>query len=81
MPNLPYPVNGTITDSDSNTVSTKVVMRNDRTGETINTTSNSSGQYILDAANLTSGYMDSDRLSIITAYGNEEGSDNFLISD
>jgi len=78
---FPYPVAGTITDSDGNAVSTKVVLRNDRTGESINTTSNSSGQYLLDAANLASGYMTTDRLTVIVAYGDEDGSLSFLISD
>jgi len=80
MASLPYPVNGIITDSNSALVVTKVVLRNDRTGEKISVTSNASGQYVMDAANLASGYMDSDRITIIVGYGDEEGSDSILIS-
>ena len=80
MTNLPYPIYGTITDSDSNNVSTKVVLRNDRTGEKTNTTSNSSGNYVLDAANFSSGYMTTDRVTIIVGYGDEEGESSILIS-
>lgn len=80
MTSLPYPVNGTITDSDSSAVVTKVVLRNDRTGEKISVVSNSLGQYVMDAANLASGYMDSDRITIIVGYGDEEGESSILIS-
>lgn len=81
MASFPYPVYGTITDSDSNQVSTRVVLRNDRTGEKINKTSLTNGKYILEAANLASGYMDTDRLTVISSYGDEEKESSFLISD
>ncbi len=77
---FPFVVVGTVTDSGSSNVSTKVVMRNNRTGEKINQTSNSSGQYVLDAANLASGYMDTDTLSLIAAYGDEDDEESILIS-
>jgi len=80
MANLPYPIYGTITASDDSTPNTKVVLRNDRTGETTNTTSNTSGQYVLESANFTSGYMESDRVTVIVGYGDEEGSGSILIS-
>ncbi|GAJ13951.1 unnamed protein product, partial [marine sediment metagenome] len=70
MASLPFPVHGTITDTDdSNPSGARVVLRDDRTGEKINTTTNASGQYALDAANLASGYMDTDRLTVICAFG------------
>ena len=82
MPNLPYIVYGTITDSDStNPSGAKIVLRNDRSGQKISTVTNSSGQYLLDAANLTSGYVESDRLTSICAFGDADGESNFLISD
>lgn len=80
--NLPYVVIGTITDTDAtNPTGARVVMRNDRTGEKINTTTNSNGQYLLDAANLESGYADSDRLTILCSFGDAENESSFLISD
>ena len=82
MVSFPYPTVGTITDSEgSNPSGAKVIMRNDRSGEKINTTTNASGQYLLEAANLASGYMTTDRLTIICAYGDEENESSFLISD
>jgi len=80
MTSLPYPINGTITAVDLSTPSTKVVLRNDRTGETTSTTSNASGQYLLDAGNFTSGYMTSDRVTIVIGYGDEEGEGSILLS-
>ena len=80
--NLPYPVYGTITDTDAtNPNGAKVILRNDRSGEKINTTTNSSGQYLLDAGNLTSGYVNSDRLTVICAFGDADKESSFLISD
>lgn len=82
MPNLPYPVAGQITDSDgANPSGAKVVLRNDRSGEKISTTTNDQGEYVLDAANLTSGYVESDRLTVICAFGDEDNESSFLISD
>src|SRR3990167_8007116 len=80
--NLPFVTYGTITDTDStNPSGAKVVLRNDRSGEKISTVTNSTGQYLLDAANLTSGYTESDRLTVICAFGDADGESNFLISD
>ena len=81
MSNLPYPVNGTVKDSGSNAISTRVILRNDRTGEKLSATSNSSGQYLFDAGNFTSGYVNTDRLTVICSYGDEEKESSFLISD
>lgn len=80
MSNFPYPLFGTVLDSNGSAVSTKISMRNDRSGETTSTTSNSSGQYVLDASNFTSGYLTSDRVTIIVGWGDEEGSESILIS-
>lgn len=82
MASLPFVIFGTITDTDStNPSGAKVVMRNDRTGEKINTTTNSSGEYTLEAANLASGYMETDRLTIICAFGDADNESSILISD
>ena len=80
MTSLPYPIYGTITATDASTPSTKVVLRNDRTGETTNATSNTSGEYLVDAGNFTSGYMTSDRVTIVIGYGDEEGEGSILLS-
>jgi len=60
-PIQPYPVSGKIYDIDSTAeggVSVKAT--NVRTGESIMTATNSSGEYTLDLANLSSGYNTSD---------------------
>lgn len=81
MVNFPYIVYGTITDSEaSNPDNAKVILRNDRTGEKTSGNTNSSGVYLLDAANLTNGYVDSDRFTVICAYGDEDNEESFLMS-
>lgn len=80
--NLPYIINGTITDTDAtNPNGAKVVIRNDTNGETISVLTNSSGQYVGDVANLTSGYTQTDRITVTCAFGNASNEDSFLISD
>lgn len=82
MVSLPYIVYGTITDADStNPNGAKVILRNDRTGEKISNTTDSSGKYQMDAGNLASGYMTTDRLTVICAYGDADNESSFLISD
>lgn len=79
--NLPYIVYGTITDVDSTFPNgAKVVIRNDTNGETLTTYTNSSGQYIVDLANLASGYTLTDRISVICAFGNADKESSFLVS-
>ncbi len=79
--NLPYVVTGTITDSDgANPSGIKVVARNDKTINNINTTTNASGEYILDLANLTNGWQVSESITIIVANGLESGSSSFAIA-
>jgi len=79
---LPYIVHGTITDTDAtNPNGAKVTLRNNTNGETTTNTTNSSGQYSVDAANLTSGYLQTDRLTIHCAWGLAEADNDFLISD
>ena len=81
MSNLPYSVYGTITDTDAtNPDGAKVVLRNDTNGETTTTTTNASGKYLVDAANFTSGYLETDGLTVICGYGNADNQSSFLIS-
>ena len=82
MASLPFPIYGIITDTDStNPSGARVTLRNDRSGEKINTTTNSSGQYLLEAANLASGYVETDRLTVICSFGDAKKESSFLISD
>lgn len=76
--NLPYQIDGTITDSNSNNPSgVTIVIRNDRTVETISTTTNSSGQYLQDLGNLSSGYNIGDQITVIARFGLEDGEGSF----
>lgn len=79
--NLPYIAYGIIKDSSSVALSgVKVQARNDTNGETISVNTNSSGQYAMDLGNLTSGYDNNDRITIVSASGLESKSSSFLIS-
>jgi len=81
MANLPFVISGVITDTDAtNPNGAKVILRNNTNGETTSTTTNSSGQYALDAANLTSGYLNTDSITIYCAWGLAAGESSFLIS-
>jgi len=81
MADFPYIVKGRVTDSNStNPSGVKVVARNDRTIENINTTTDASGDYILDLANLSSGYNIGDQITIIVRDGLEEGDGSFTIT-
>ncbi len=78
--NMPYQVYGTVTLSDgSHPSGVKVVVRNDRTIQNITTTTDGSGKYLVDIANLTSGYSIGDSITVIVRDGLEEGSDSFTI--
>lgn len=81
MANLPYIVYGTVTDSDDAVVSgVRVTLRNDTNGEKVNTTTNSSGRYAVDAGNLTSGYLETDYLTVACSYGLEYDEESFEIT-
>ncbi len=82
MVNLPYITFGIIQDTDdTNPDGAKVVLRNNTNGETTDTTTSSSGEYVLDAANLTSGYLATDRLTVFCAWGLAEKESSFAIVD
>jgi len=77
----PFIVSGTITLSDAtNPSGIKVIARNDKTIETTSVVTNASGQYVVDLANLSSGWNTGDTISIIVNYGLETGSESFIIS-
>ena len=67
---LPYTISGIIYDTDGSTAvsSASVKARNETTNEILTTTSNSSGQYLFDAANFASGYLQTDKVTIYVIY-------------
>ena len=67
----PYPLDGIIYESNGTTavVSLTVSVMNVSTGETQTITTNSSGQYLVECANFTSGYTNGDVISIWASYG------------
>ena len=74
--NLPYVISGTITDTDGSTVvaSATVRARNETTGDIILTTTNSSGQYLLDASNFANGWDKTQKFTVYVIYTNLEAS-------
>lgn len=57
MPQTPFLINGTVKNADNSAVSSVTVVAHDTTtGERISTSTDSEGKYILDLANLESGY-------------------------
>lgn len=78
---IPYSVSGTITASDaSNPSGVRVVVRNDRTIETTTAETDSSGNYVVNLGNLTSGYATGDSITTICAYGLDYGDVTFTVS-
>ncbi|MBW6469624.1 MAG: hypothetical protein K0A90_00200 [Methanosarcinaceae archaeon] len=73
MPASPYPISGVVYEIDTSTVkaSATVIAYNQRTTETVTVTTNSSGEYSLDLANLSSGYNSGDVIFISAYFGNE----------
>lgn len=71
MPQPPHPIRGIIYDENSLVKDgVMVTVTNFRTDEGTNVTTNTAGEYILDLANLPSGYEDKDIL-LLQAYINE----------
>src|SRR3990167_607933 len=76
MSSFPYSISGQITDTDGSTAlsNVRVVIRNERTNETLSTNTDSSGDYIFDIANFSSGYSNGDIVTVLVIYTNSEGS-------
>lgn len=72
MVSTPFPVSGTVYDYGTTTplASTRVICRNVSTNEKQTQDTNSSGQYLFDLANFTSGYSVGDEISLFVSYGN-----------
>lgn len=74
--NLPYPVFGIVYDTDGSTPinGATVRLRNETNNNIISVVTNSSGNYVLDAANFTSGYLGTDKLTVYVLYTNYDAS-------
>src|SRR3990167_7801392 len=79
--NLPYPVYGQVTQSGTAVASVYVYLRNERTGEVLNTQSSSNGNYVIDGANFTSGYELTDTFTAFVLYQNYEGEKSVSVED
>jgi len=80
MAGIPFVINGTVYDTSSTALANvKVTLRNERTNETINQNTNSSGQYVLDCANLTGGWSDGDTITVYVIYTNYEDYEEYVI--
>ena len=70
MPNTPYIIAGIVTDTDGSTIlaNATVNLLNSTTTESLDSTyqvtTNSSGEYVIDGANLTSGVSEGDSLTV-----------------
>jgi len=75
MPVGSYPIDGLVYDVDGSTVvsGAVVIVLNVTTGERTSTTSNGIGGFILDLANLASGFTNLDKLQITASYGRGSG--------
>jgi len=78
---MPYIVYGTITDSNDVAVSGATVwLRNETTNEKIYGTTDSNGKYQFDAANLASGYLNTDNFTVYCNNENEYKDASYLFS-
>lgn len=77
--NIPFLIYGTITESSVGVASATVKARNERTNELLDEIADSSGRYIFDAANFTSGYLNGDAVTVYTIYQNFDGQDTATI--
>ncbi len=70
MTSTPYPISGTVKDADSVALNNVIVsIINIDTNEELTVTTNALGEYVVDLANLTSGYTIGDIISIYASYG------------
>lgn len=71
MVQVPYPVSGICYDNDGTTIlaSVRVSIYDATNNSTASVTTNSSGEYLFDLANLTNGYSIGDSISIYSSYG------------
>ena len=78
--NLPYSINGRILDSNSQPLSNaNVYLRNERSNNRITLITDSDGQYLGDAANISGGYVVGDTITAFVVYQNQSGSGTHVI--
>lgn len=78
---FPYIVTGKVTDSDgSNPNNAPIVIRNDRTIESITINTDSNGDYVGDLSNLSSGWNVGDQITVVARFGLEDGESSFTIA-
>jgi len=80
MTSTPLIIYGTVTESSTGVDTITVKARNETTNDTITTTTNASGQYVLDAANFTSGYAEGDQITVYTIYNSFEGESSIIVA-
>jgi len=71
MPATPYPVSGTLYDTDGSTAlsNVKIVLTNVNDNTELTTTTDSSGGFMFDLANLSGAYSNDDEIALYAAYG------------
>ena len=78
--NLPYSISGRILDSSSNALANaRVYLRNETSNKQIFTETDSDGQYLADAANISGGYVVGDTITVFVVYQNQSGSGTHVI--
>jgi len=80
MVQLPLMIYGTVTESGTGVDAITVKARNESTNQTTTATTNSSGQYVIDAANFTDGYQDGDQITVYSIYSNFEGEETITVA-
>ncbi len=79
----PYVLFGIVTDTDGATVinGATVRARNETNNEIISAVTNSVGEYLFDATNFASGYLDTDKITIYVIYTNLEASSTLDVAN
>lgn len=82
MPAFPFPVSGKVYDTDGTTAlaNVKIICKNVTNNETLTALSVSTGDYIFDLSNFTSGYSIGDEISLFASYGNYYEEEIFTVS-
>jgi len=77
MPSTPYIISGTVYDSDQVTPTSgaTVTLTDETTNESISTTTNALGQYIMDMTNLASGPTTDGFIKIVVSGSGTNGKD------
>ena len=64
-PQSPYVLYGVVYDGNNTALAnTAITVYNDSSGDTLTATTNGSGQYVIDCANFTRGYLSGDKITV-----------------